>query len=180
MSGVKIERPATDEYAPYFQRYIDQVPAGDVLELLGRQVEETATLLAGVSERDAGFRYAEGKWSIRDVVGHVADTERIFVYRALCFARGERAMLPGFEENDYVANAKFGGRSLADLVAELRTVRAATLGFFAGLDPEELLRRGSANHRPYTVRSIAYITAGHERHHVKILTERYLPPLKRA
>jgi N-acetylglutamate synthase-like GNAT family acetyltransferase/uncharacterized damage-inducible protein DinB len=175
-----IERPGPQEYAPYYQRYIDQVPEGDLLDLLRRQVDETATHLAGVKERDAGFRYAEGKWSVRDVVGHVSDTERIFVYRALCFARGERGGLPGFEENDYVANAKFGGRPLADLVAELRAVRAATVAFFAGLDGEELQRTGTANQNPYTVRAIAYIVAGHERHHTRILVERYLPALKRS
>ncbi|HXY69403.1 MAG TPA: DinB family protein [Gemmatimonadales bacterium] len=179
MSGVTIERPAPSEYAPYYQQYIDQVPDGDVLDLLRRQVEETAALLAGVSERDAGFRYAEGKWSFRDVVGHLADVERIFVYRALCFARGERGMLPGFEENDYVAHAKFAGRPLAGLVAEFRAVRAATVAFFAGLDAEELRRPGTANRNPYTVRAVAYIVAGHERHHAKILAERYVAALKR-
>jgi len=180
MGTVTIERPAPDEYASYYQRYIDQVTDGDVLGILRRQVDETAALLAGVSERDAGFRYAEGKWSIREVVGHIADVERIFVYRALSFARGERAALPGFEENDYVANAKFGGRPLADLVAEFRAVRAATVAFFAGLDAEELARRGRANDNPYSVRSLAFIIAGHERHHATILAERYLAALKRG
>jgi len=180
MGVVRIERPAPEEYAPPFARYIEQVPDGDVLALLRRQVDETAALLGKVSERDAGFRYAEGKWSIRQVVGHVADTERIFVYRALCFARGERAMLPGFEEDAYVAQAKFDARPLADLVAELRAVRAATIPFFAGLDAEELGRAGTANDRPYTVRSIAWIVAGHERHHTAILAARYLPGLAKA
>ena len=138
MGGVTIERPQPDEYAAYYLRYIEQVPDGDLLDLLRRQIEDTTALLAGVSERDAEFRYAEGKWSIRDVVGHLADVERIFVYRALCFARGERGMLPGFEENDYVDRAKFGERPLPGLVAEFQAVRAATVAFFAGLDAEEL------------------------------------------
>ena len=179
MGGTKIGRPAADEYAPYFGRYIEQVGDGDVLEILRRQAGETAALLAGLSERDAGYRYGEGKWSIKEVVGHVADTERVMVYRAVCFARGEAAPLPGFDENAYVANAKFGARPLADLAAEFQAVRAATIPFFRGLDGEELVRRGSANNRPYSVRAVAYIVAGHERHHRTILEERYLPGLKR-
>lgn len=178
--GVRIERPAPSEFAPHFARYIERVPEGDLLEILGRQVDETAGLMRGLSERDAAFRYAPGKWSIKQVIGHVADTERIMVYRALCFARGERAALPGFEEDDYVKHAKFDARPLADLVGELRAARGATIPFFAGLDAEELARTGTANNRPYSVRSLAYIVAGHERHHAAILAERYLAALKRS
>jgi hypothetical protein len=175
MPKARIERPAAGEYAPYFERYVTQVPEGaDILEILRRQGDETAALLGGLTEQDGGFRYADGKWSIREVVGHVADTERIMVYRAVCFARGERAPLPGFEENDYVRNAKFDARPLADLVAEFRAVRAATIPFFAGLDAEELRRTGTANDKPYSVRAVAFIVAGHERHHVGILRDRYL------
>ena len=177
MTGGRIARPAADEHAPYYARYIAQVPEGDVLELLRRQVDETVALVGKLGEREGDFRYAEGKWSIKEVIGHVADAERIFVYRALCFARGEQAGLPGFEENEYVARAKFAGRKLADLLAELRLVRAATVAFFAGLDAEELLRRGIANRHPYSVRAVAFIVAGHERHHAKILAERYLTAL---
>jgi len=179
MGEIRIERPAPGEYAPYFERYVAQVGDGDILEILRRQVGETASLLAGVSDRDAGYRYAEGKWSIRQVVGHVADTERVMVYRAVCFARGEAAALPGFDENEYVRRAKFDARRLPDLVAELQAVRAATIPFFAGLDAEELQRTGTANNRPYSVRSVAFIVAGHERHHRAILEDRYLAALKR-
>jgi len=179
MTGSRIPRPAADEYAPYFARYIEQVPEGDVLDLLHRQVDETVALVSAVGEQDAGYRYAEGKWSIKEVVAHVADTERIMVYRALCFARGETAPLPGFDENAYVARAKFAGRSLRDIVAEFKSVRAATVPFFAGLDAEELQRRGTANNRPYSVRAVAFVVAGHERHHAKILAERYLPGLRK-
>ena len=177
MTGSRIARPAADEYAPYYARYIEQVPEGHLLELLQRQADDTVALVGKLSDRDAEFRYAEGKWSIKEVIGHTVDVERIFVYRALCFARGETAALPGFEENDYVARAKFAGRTLGDLVAEFALVRAATVPFFAGLDAEELTRRGTANHNPYSVRALAYIIAGHERHHAKILAERYLPGL---
>ena len=177
MSSSRIARPAADEYAPYFGRYIEQVGDGDVLDGLRRQVDDTAALVGKLGDRDADFRYADGKWSIKEVIGHMADTERIMVYRALCFARGETASLPGFDENEYVAHAKFAGRALADLLAEFRLVRAATVALFAGLDAEELERRGTANNRPYSVRSLVYIIAGHERHHAKILAERYLPGL---
>src|SRR5947209_16736162 len=159
MPAVQIARPKPAEYAPYFGTYVDKVPDGDVLTLLARQIEETVGALARLSEADAGFRYAPGKWSIREVVGHVADTERIFTYRALCFARGEKQSLPGFDENDYVAGAKFDARPLAERLAEFRSVRAATLSFFSGLDEEELLRRGVANQKEYTVRSVAFIIA---------------------
>jgi uncharacterized damage-inducible protein DinB len=179
MAGVTIGRPSPGEYAPFYATYVDQVPDGDVLDLLRRQVDETARLVGSVREGDADFRYAEGKWSIKEVIGHIADTERIMVYRALCFARGEPAGLPGFDENEYVRRAKFASRRLADLVAELRAVRAATVPFFATLDAEELERKGVANDRPYTVRALAYIVAGHERHHARLLADRYLPVLNR-
>ncbi len=179
MARVPIERPSPTEYVASFARYVDLVPPGDVLETLARQIDETARLLGGLGERDAGYRYGEGKWSIREVVGHVADTERIMAYRALCFARGEQAGLPGFDENEYVKHARFDARTLPDLLAELRTVRAATLALFSALDGEELQRRGTANNREYTVRAFPFIIAGHELHHVKILRERYLPGLQR-
>lgn len=175
MSPAHITRPEASEYAPYFATYIDKVPAGDVLALLTRQVEDTCTLLNGLSASEAGYRYAPEKWSIREVVGHVTDTERIMTYRALCFARGETVMLPGFDENAYVAGASFEARSLADLLDELRTVRAATVSFFASLNEQELARRGRANNREYSVRAFAFILAGHELHHASILRERYLP-----
>jgi len=157
---------------------VDLVPEGDILDLLRRQVDETAALVGTLSDRDADYRYAEGKWSIKEVIGHLADAERIFLYRALCFARGEPKELPGWDENEYVARAAFGARTLADLVAELKAARAASVSFYAGLDAEELLRKGTANQRGYSVRAVAYITAGHERHHCDIIRERYLPGLK--
>ncbi|HVO35178.1 MAG TPA: DinB family protein [Gemmatimonadales bacterium] len=179
MAGITIARPASAEYVPYFARYVDLVPEGDILDLLRRQVDETAALVGTLSDRDADYRYAEGKWSIKEVIGHLADAERIFLYRALCFARGEPKELPGWDENEYVARAAFGARALADLVAELKAARAASVSLYAGLDQEELLRKGTANQRGYSVRAVAYITAGHERHHCDIIRERYLPGLKK-
>ncbi len=181
MTGTVIGRPQPGEYAAYFERYVALVPegGGDVLEIMRRQPEETAALVAGLSDRDAGYRYAEGKWSVKQVLGHLVDAERIFLYRAVCFARGEPRELPGWDENEYVARARFDGRRLADLVAELKAARADSVLFFGGLDAEELQRRGVANQRDYSVRSLAYIIVGHERHHAKILAERYLPGIQK-
>jgi hypothetical protein len=174
MSSGTIARPAPSEYAPYFATYIDKVPDGDVLALLRKQVEETRKALGGLSEKDATFRYAPGKWSIKQIVAHVSDTERIFGYRALCFARAEKQSLPGFDENEYVAAARFDDHALGDLLDELGAVRAASLAFFGGLNAEELMRTGTANQKQYTVRSVAFILAGHERHHLGVIKERYL------
>ena len=174
MSPVTIARPAKTEYAPYFGTYVDKVPDGDILSLLSRQIDETVKTLGKLSDEQASFRYAPGKWSIKEIVGHISDTERIFVYRALCFARSEKQSLPGFDENDYVAAASFDARSLADHLEELRAVRAATLKFFGALNAEELLRTGTANQKPYTVRAVPYILAGHERHHLGVVREKYL------
>ncbi len=180
MTGTVIARPASTEYVPYFAKYIDLVPEGDVLDLMRRQVEETAALVGKLSERDADHRYGEGKWSIKEVIGHLADAERIFLYRAVCFARGEPKELPGWDENAYVAQASFGARRIADLVAELKAARAASVAFFAGLTAEELARSGTANQRRYSVRAVAYVALGHERHHCNIIRERYLPGRKRT
>ena len=174
MPAVKIGRPAPAEYAPYFGTYIDKVGDGDILALLRKQIGETMSSLASLSDQDAMFRYAPGKWSVKEVVGHISDTERIFVYRALCFARNEKQALPGFDENEFVAAASFDDRPFADHLAELQAVRAASLAFFSGLNEKELGRTGLANQKPFSVRAIPYIVAGHEKHHVGVLRERYL------
>lgn len=170
---VQQTRPNPDEYAPHYQKYVDRVPAGDVIARLARQVEDTAALLANVKETDAGRRYAPGKWSIREVVGHVSDAERVFAYRALRFARGDEAPLQPFDENAYAAAGGFDRRTLADLVAELRAVRQTTLALLRGLDEAAFARWGTASGHRVTVRALAHIIAGHEAHHVAILKERY-------
>jgi uncharacterized damage-inducible protein DinB len=166
-------RPEADEFNPYYGRYIDQVPDGDVLDTLERQLEETVLLLDRFGEARGGYRYGEGKWSVKEVCGHLADVERIFVYRALCVARGETGALPGFDENAYVANADFDARTLNSLLGELTAVRRATLSFFRNLDDAAALRRVTANGAPHSARALAWNIAGHERHHVAILKERY-------
>lgn len=167
-------RPADDEYLAYYGRYIAQVPDGDLRETLEGQLAETVMLLNGVGEAGAGTRYAPGKWSVKQVVGHLTDAERIFAYRAVCAARGETGGLPAFDENRYVDNAHFDARSLNSLLGELTAVRRATLALLHNLDDEELMRRVTANDAPVSVRALAWIIAGHERHHTTIIRERYL------
>ena len=174
MSNAIATRPDSTEYAPYYETYIKLVPEGDILDTLTRQRDATLQLLAGISGERASHRYAPGKWSIKEVVGHLIDTERIFAYRALRFARNDGAALSGFEQDDYVRYANFGDRALGDLAAEFQHVRSANLLFFGGLDGKMMRRRGVANGVEFSVRSIAYILAGHERHHTTIIREWYL------
>ncbi|HEX6747763.1 MAG TPA: DinB family protein [Longimicrobium sp.] len=169
-----VERPAPDEHAPYYSKYTDLVPDGDVVEHMDRQARETIAFLRGIPSDLHDHRYAEGKWSIKEVIGHIADAERIFAYRALRIARGDQTPLASFDENLYVPAGEFGARAYGSLVDELESVRRATLAFFRSLTPEQARRRGVASSNEVSVRAIAYIIAGHVDHHVRILRERYL------
>ncbi|MCX6136311.1 MAG: DinB family protein [Ignavibacteriales bacterium] len=171
-------RPAQGDYAADYQYYIDLVPDGDILELFRRQIGDTIASLTPLSDAAADYRYAPDKWSIKEIVGHMIDTERVFAYRALCFARNESAVLPGFDQDAWAKAASFGRRPLKSLLAEMNLTRTMTLVFFENLTDEEWLRRGIANDRPFSVRALAYALAGHERHHLNILRTRYkvLPP----
>ena len=173
MTAAAIPRPPAAEYAPYYSRYIDRVPEGELLRTLEDQASATQTLIGGLSEAKALYRYAPGKWSIKEVIGHVTDTERVYSYRALRFARGDAIALPGFDENAWVPAGNFEARSLKDLASELDAVRHATIALFRGLDAAALARRGTASDNAVSVRAIAWIIAGHERHHVALLHERY-------
>lgn len=166
--------PAASEYAPYYGRYVSLVPEGDIVETLTRQMESTLALLGGIDEEKAGWRYAEGKWSIKEVLGHIIDGERIFAYRALRFARNDRTELPGFEQDGYVQYGGFDARSLGDLAQEFESVRRANLLMFGGLDDDAWQRRGVASNAEVSVRALAFIIAGHELHHTGILRTRYL------
>lgn len=169
-----ITRPETGEFAPHYATYIDAVKGSDALPLLKAQRETTARFLAAVPESRAGFRYAEGKWSLREVVGHLSDAERIFSYRLLRFARADATPLPGFDENTYVPAGEFERRSLASVAAEFAAVREATLALVQGLTSEALLRRGPANGKEMSARALAWTIAGHEAHHIRVLGERYI------
>jgi uncharacterized damage-inducible protein DinB len=166
-------RPDPSEHAPYYGKYIALVPDGDVVATLETQGSETGRLLAALSEQQASYRYAPGKWSVKEVIGHVADSERIFAYRALRIARGDRTPIEGFEQDDYVRGAQFDRLSIADLAAEFAAVRQATLRLFESLSPEAWTRRGIANQNEVSVRALAYMIAGHELHHRQVLREKY-------
>lgn len=166
-------RPEKGEYASEYQYYIDLVQDGDIIEVLQRQIADTAASLASVSEAAADFRYAPDKWSIKEIAGHMGDTERVFAYRALCFARGETAKLPGFDQDLWAKVASFGARTLKSLTEELVLTRRMTISLLEHLNEEEWLREGIANENNITVRAVAYAIAGHERHHLNILRTRY-------
>lgn len=169
-----ISRPDSSEYAPNYETYVSKVPEGNIVAILEDQRRETQDLLATIPEGRALHRYAPGKWSIKEVIGHVTDAERVFSYRALRFARGDQTPLSGFDEKAYAPAGHFDAHDLPDLAAELDAVRRATIALFSGLDSEALARRGPANNKEISVRALAYVIAGHERHHVEILRERYL------
>lgn len=167
-------RPATDEYAPYYGKYVQRVPDGDIVAVLRDQIAGTAELLRNASAERADYAYAPGKWTLKEVVGHMIDVERVMSYRALRFSRNDTTDLPGFEENDFVANSNFAKRTLADLVDELEAVRTATVHLATHIDADAMTRRGTANSTSATVRGLLYVIAGHELHHVALIRERYL------
>lgn len=174
MENIADTRPRADEYAPSYSQYVSRVPEGNVLATLGEQLESTLAVLRNIPEEKGNSRYAEGKWSIKELVGHMVDAERIFGYRLLRFARNDQTPLPGFEQDDYVANGGFDKCRLSDLVEELEHVRKSNLSLLRNLDAEAWQRRGDANGQPVSVRALAHIIAGHEAHHMEILRTRYL------
>ncbi len=173
MSRAWTERPGRDEYGDYVSGYVGSVPDGDILETLEREGEGAIALLRSIGSDAAGRAYAPGKWSIREVVAHVADTERVFSYRALRFGRADPTPLASFDQELWLPHAHATTRGWTDLVDDLRVVRAATLHLFRSFEPEDWLRRGTASGIEVTVRALAWIAAGHELHHRRILRERY-------
>jgi hypothetical protein len=170
-----IRKPESVEYVPYYDRYISLVPGNDILNTLEQQLPETVDLLSARKEQEGEFRYAPGKWSVKEVLGHLIDSERVFAYRALRISRSDLTPIEGFEQDDYVRNGPFGHCRLSDLVEEFAWVRKATLCLFRSLDEKAWMRRGVANQNEISVRALAYIIAGHELHHRKILQDKYLP-----
>ena len=168
------QRPAPGEYNEYFGKYIGRVPTGDISVILRDQLEDTRAVLRTVPPGGGDSAYGPGKWTIKEVVGHITDTERIMAYRALRIARSDQTELAGFDENTYVPAASFGERDLASIVEEFATVRAATIALFRGLPHEAWPRRGVASGHPVSVRALAAIIAGHELHHRNLLETRYL------
>ena len=175
-----VTRPQPDEYAPYYETYVSLIPGDDIVGVLEAQRVQMAQLLAARSEREGNFRYAPDKWSVKEVIGHICDAERIFAYRLLRIARGDQTPLASFEQNDYIAPGAFGERTLADLAVEFSAVRAATIALAQSLKAEAWVRRGTASGKTVSARALAYIIAGHEMHHRKILDEKYFPAIPRA
>jgi hypothetical protein len=174
LDAVRTKKPDQSEFLPYYGRYIELVPSGDVVATLATQMEETQKLLRGLPESIAAHRYAPGKWTVNEVIGHVVDAERIFSARALRFARNDATPLPSFEQNGYVANATFNEFPLSELALELASVRQSTIHLFRHIDEAAWMRRGIASDAEVTVRALAYIIAGHELHHRQILRTKYL------
>ena len=170
------EKPDRNEAADYYFIYIEQVEAGDIVEILRRQSGEALGVLESISEEQSRHRYAAGKWSIREVLGHLTDTERLFVVRAMWFARGFDTPLPSFDQHVAVKSAESDERSWRSLVDEFRALRASTVAFFESLPADAWMRRGIASDNPFSVRALAYIASGHVTHHLKILQTRYLQP----
>jgi len=174
MSGFRAVKPGPDEYPSFMTEYVSRVPAGDVVEILKAQTAKTMALLRGLPESMGDHSYAPGKWTIRQIVGHLSDAERVFSYRALRFSRADAAPLAGFDENAYVDAAPFTRVSLSDLIDELEHLRAATIHLFTNLDEDSFTRAGEANGKRTSVRALAHVITGHEHHHVDVLRARYL------
>ncbi len=167
-------RPESGEYAPYYEKYIQLVSGDNSVLAVQKSLDETQGLLSQIDEEKSLFRYAEGKWSIKEIVGHLIDTERIFGFRALCFARNDKNVIAGMEQDDYVRNANFDNVRFAKLAEEFRLVRGATIAMFQNFTADAWLRSGIASDNLVTVRALAFMIAGHEIHHLNILKERYL------
>ena len=166
-------KPESGDYNPFYHRYISLIGDDDIIEVLEEQKRTSEKFLKTFTEERGNYSYADGKWAVKEVLGHVIDTERIMAYRALAFARNEEQSLPGFEQDDYVAESNFNKRSLIDMISEFRTVRESNIILFKSFDDEILKRRGTASESAVTVLALIYIIAGHEKHHMNILRERY-------
>lgn len=168
-----MSRPTETEYAPSFESYVSHVPEDDILPAMRSQIDAVDVLLDRVAPERETYAYGEGKWSIRQIVGHLIDGERVFGYRALCIARGETQNLPGFDENAYMPNAPYEHVELEDLLSEFRLVRLSNIAMLRTLDETAWTRMGMANGAPVSVRALAYVMVGHVRHHLGVLRERY-------
>jgi hypothetical protein len=166
--------PDAAEFAPYYQTYVAKVPAGDIRRTLREQRDATMAFLREIPGSRAGHRYAEGKWDLREVLCHINDTERVFAFRLWWFARGLPGELPSFDQEVAVAHAATDERTWSGLIDEFEAIRSSTLHLVDALSDEAWLRRGIASGNPFTVRALAWITAGHVEHHVRLIRERYL------
>jgi hypothetical protein len=169
-----IKKPRSDEYPSYAEAYVSQIPDGaDVMQMLEDSQTTSYNLFSNMDDATASHAYADGKWTLKQLLGHMIDTERMFTFRAFCFSR-EHTVLPGFDQDVYVNNTDFNSRTIQSLVAEFRTVRESTLYLFGNLSEAQLIKQGIASNSPVSVRALVYITAGHELYHLKIIREKYL------
>lgn len=175
-----LDRPRSEEYFEYYQTYVSQVPDGDIVATLKEQSTRVEADFSSVPQHLETFAYAPGKWTVREVLGHMIDAERVFAYRALSIARGDTTPLPGFDENEWAVRSNAGSRSISVLVDEFSKVRAATVALLEGLDPDAGTRTGTASGRPVSVRALAWILAGHAEHHLRLCNERYIPAFDSA
>ena len=167
-------RPEQGDYAPYYENYIKLVEGDDILKILNDQGKITQDVLNSFSEHKGNYRYADGKWTVKEMVGHLLDTERVFAYRALCIARAEKKSLPGFEQDEYVKEGNFNRRELFELNYEFRLLRESNLLLFRSFTPEMLWKKGFASETSVTVLAILFMIAGHEKHHMRVLREKYM------
>lgn len=175
---MSLTHPPTGEYAEHFAHYISEAGDGDILARLDGQIEEISSIYEGLTEARGAFRYAPGKWTLKDLLQHLSDAERIFAYRCLRIGRGDTTPLPGFDEDLYAAAAHADGHTVADLLNDWRAARVASLTLFRSLTPEDWLRQGTSSGRTLSARCIPYICAGHTAHHLAVIRGRYLSALK--
>ena len=173
MTTATIGRPQPSEYAAYYDRYISLVEGEDILNVLEEQRRQFLLLMSGRAEADGNVRYAPGKWTVKELIGHLNDSERIFAYRALRIGRGDQTPIEGFEQDPYVQNADFDARTLEEMIEDYIAVRRATVSLFRNFPADAWARTGTANRNPVSVRALAFTIAGHELHHRRILEERY-------
>lgn len=169
-----MKKPLPGDYSPYYQDYIDSVVEDDALKFLREQLKAITDFFNSIPEEKGKLSYAKGKWTVKEVIGHIIDTERIMAYRALCIARGEKQPLPGFDQDSYVANAKSNSRKISELVDEFRKVRESNIVLFYSLDEDSFNNRGVVNGKEVTVKALLFIVAGHCAHHINVLKEKYL------
>jgi uncharacterized damage-inducible protein DinB len=175
-----MKRPEATEYADYYAKYVSKVPGTDLLKVLESERSQMLQLFAGRPERDGNFRYAPEKWTVKETLGHICDTERIFAYRALRIGRGDKTPLPGFEQDDFVRNGGHAERTLADLAEEFSAVRAGSIALFRSFDEKAWSQAGTASQKEITARALGFIVAGHQIHHRLILEERYFPAVAKG
>ena len=180
MANHRTGRPEAGEFDPYYSGYIGQVIEDDAVTALEAELNESLAFFRSIDEQVSTTPYAEGKWTIREILGHIVDTERVMSYRAMRFARNDQTGLPGFEQDDFIRGASFNQVSTGDLLREFEHLRRANILMFRNLSEAAWSRRGRANDKQITVRALAFIIVGHEKHHRKIVKERYLAALGAA